>query len=222
MKEKINELFSIWREDYLFSTVFISAVSALINVAYTVYNGVLGVLYQSPWNCSICVYYLLLSGIRAAVVYSQRSVLKPQETESIQRQRKVYLWTHIVLLALNLSLIVPIASMIRGQRQYTLGMIPAIAMAAYTTYRVTVSVRHFKRSRRMENPLIAELRTINMIDALVAILTLQNALIMANGGQNEKMRLVTAWTSGAIFLLILLFTVISFVSIRRYRCKGLQ
>ena len=101
-------------------------------------------------------------------------------------------------------------------------MIPAIAMAAYTTYRVTVSVLHYKRSRRLENPLIAELRTINLIDALVAILTLQNALIMANGGQNEKMRIVTAWTSGGIFLLILLFTVFSFTRIRDYRNKERQ
>lgn len=101
-------------------------------------------------------------------------------------------------------------------------MIPAIAMAAYTTYRVTASVLHYKRSRRLENPLIAELRTINLIDALVAILTLQNALIMANGGQNEKMRIVTAWTSGGIFLLILLFTVFSFTRIRDYRNKERQ
>lgn len=222
MKEKIKALFSIWREDYLFSTVLASAIAALVNVAYTVYNGVLGALYRSPWNCSICVYFLLLSGIRSAVVYSQRSVLKPRETESAQRQRKVYFWTHLVLLALNLSLIVPIASMIRGERHYTLGMIPAIAMAAYTTYRVTVSVLHYKRSRRLETPLIAELRTINLIDALVAILTLQNALIMANGGQNEKMRIVTAWTSGGIFLLILLFTVFSFTRIRNYRNKERQ
>ncbi len=222
MSRKIKSFLSVWKEDYLFSTVLASAFAALVNIAYMVYNGVLGVLYHSPWNCSICVYFLLLSGIRATVVYSQRSILKPREAESVQRQRKVYLWTHLVLLAMNLSLIVPIASMIHGDRQYTLGMIPAIAMAAYTTWRVTVSILHYKRSRRLENPLIAELRTINMIDALVAILTLQNALIMANGGQNEKMRIVTAWTSGGIFLMIVLITVFSFARIRRYQNEGRQ
>lgn len=214
MTNKIKDFLSVWKEDYLFKTVFASAVTALVNIAFTVYNGVLGILYHSSWNRSICVYYLVLSIIRAVVVYSQKGALKTRETKPAEHQRKVYLVTHLLLLFMNLCLIAPIASMIRGERSYIMGMIPAIAMAAYTTYRIIVSIMHYKRSRRQENMLLAELRTINLIDALVAVLTLQNALIMANGGQSKHMVTVTAWTSGGILLLIVIVTIRSFCKLK--------
>lgn len=214
MRKKMNAFLSLWKEDYLFSTVLSSAVSALINVAFTVYNGFLGILYHSAWNCSICVYYLLLSGIRAAVVYAHRGVLKPRKPELSFQQRKVFFWTHLMLIIMNLALIVPIAVMVRGERSYSLGMIPAIAMAAYTTYRIVISVHHFRKSGKQKNLLLLELRTINLINALVAVLTLQNALIMTNGGQNSSMMTLTAWTSGGILLLITIITVRSFCKLK--------
>lgn len=214
MKDKLEAFRSLWKEDYLFSTVFASALTALINVAFTVYNGVLGILYHSAWNCSICVYYLLLSCVRAAVVYAQRGALKSEKATLSIRQRKVFFWTHLILLAMNLFLIVPIAVMVRGERSYSLGMIPAIAMAAYTTYRIIISIHHYRKSRRQKNLLLSELRMINLVNALVAVLTLQNALIMANGGQNGSMIKLTAWTSGGILFLIIVITIISFGNLR--------
>ena len=56
---------------------------------------------------------------------------------------------------------------------------------------------------------------INMTDALVAVLSLQNALIIANGGMNEGMRMLTAWTSGGIYLVIVLITIMSFIKVQR-------
>ena len=213
MKNKLDAFLSLWKEDYLFSTILASAVTALINVVFTVYNGVLGIMYHSAWNCSICVYYLLLSNVRATVVYTRRDVLKPGNPDLSFHQRRVYFWTHLLLLAMNLSLIVPIAVMIRGERNYSLGMIPAIAMAAYTTFRIVIGIHHYRKSRRQKNLLISELRMMNLVNALVAVLTLQNALIMAKGGQSSMIAL-TAWTSGGILFLTVGITVISFCRLR--------
>ena len=165
------------------------------------------------WHGSICVYYLLLAGIRSAVVLGQTNHVRSQ-TSSVMCQRKIYFRTHIVLLIMNLSLIAPIASMIRGERSYTLGLIPAIAMAAYTIYRITASVLHYRKAKRQSNLLLSELRTINLMDAMVAVLSLQNALIMSKGGPSEGMVTLTAWTSGGILLLIVVIMVRSFMKIR--------
>ena len=214
MGEKIKQFAKMHRQNYLLTTVTFSMFSILTGFIFTVYNGVLGAVYRSLWSGSICVYYLMLTGIRATVVYSQfREMLLHRERRAAHR-RKVYIATHMALILMNISLIVPAAVMVAGGRSYTYGLIPAIAMAAYTTYRITMSIVHFKRSRRSSNILTAELRTLNMIDSLVAVLTLQNALIIANGGMNGSMQTLSAWTSAGILFVIVVITVCSLLLIR--------
>ena len=116
---------------------------------------------------------------------------------------------------MNISLVVPVAVMVTGGRSYTYGLIPAIAMAAYTTYRITMSIIHYRKSRAIPNAniLAAELRTINVIDSLVAVLTLQNTLIVTNGGMTDGMQTLSAWTSAGILVLIAVITVQSLLRI---------
>ena len=57
-----------------------------------------------------------------------------------------------------------------------------IVISTITTYRITMSIVHFRKSRKKDNSLLFELRMINMKDALVAVLSLQNALIIAIAG----------------------------------------
>ena len=201
------------REDYHFRTVYTTMISALITFGFTVFNGVIGVLYRSVWNISICIYYVLLAVVRRIIVRSQRKTVdKNQDKEII---KKTYVVTLIILILIDVALVVPIALMVIGARNYTYGMIPAISMAAYTTYRMTMSIIHYFKSKRNENRFIRVIRTINLQDTLVSVLTLQNALIIANGDDMASMMRLTMWTSAGIWGVILLFTVKSFMMIRK-------
>lgn len=204
MKQRIKDFQKTWKSDYYFSTVFSSAISTLISIVFALYNGALGIVYQSWWHGLICVYYLLLATIRAILIETRR-----------KNQKTIRMITYLLLLVMDVSLIGPIYVMVSGERSYTYGLIPAIAMAAYTTYRITISIVHFRKSRKEDNSLLFELRMINMTDALVAVLSLQNALIIANGGMNEEMHTLTAWTSGGIYLVIVLITIMSFIKVQR-------
>lgn len=204
MKQRIKDFQKTWKSDYYFSTVFSSAISTLISIVFALYNGALGIVYQSWWHGLICVYYLLLATIRAILIETRR-----------KNQKTIRMITYLLLLVMDVSLIGPIYVMVSGERSYTYGLIPAIAMAAYTTYRITISIVHFRKSRKKDNSLLFELRMINMTDALVAVLSLQNALIIANGGMNEEMHTLTAWTSGGIYLVIVLITIMSFIKVQR-------
>ncbi len=204
MKQRIKDFQKTWKSDYYFSTVFSSAISTLISIVFALYNGALGIVYQSWWHGLICVYYLLLATIRAILIGTRR-----------KNQKTIRMITYLLLLVMDVSLIGPIYVMVSGERSYTYGLIPAIAMAAYTTYRITISIVHFRKSRKKDKSLLFELRMINMTDALVAVLSLQNALIIANGGMNEEMRTLTAWTSGGIYLVIVLITIMSFIKVQR-------
>ena len=118
------------------------------------------------------------------------------------------------MIFMDMCLIAPIAYMVIGERSYVYGLIPAIAMAAYTTYRITMGIINLGKSRKQENILIKELRTVDLQDSLVAVLTLQNALIIANGSDMQAMLALTAWTSAGIWLMIVIFTVKSFLYVR--------
>ena len=213
MKDRLKDFLHSLREDYHFRTVYTTRISAFITFGFTVFNGVIGVLYRSVWNISICIYYVLLAVVRRIVVRSQRKTVdKNQDKEII---KKTYVVTHIILILIDVVLVVPISLMVIGARNYTFGMIPAIAMAAYTTYRMTMSIIHYLKSKRNENRFIRVIRTINLQDTLVSVLTLQNALIIANGDDMASMMQLTMWTSAGIWGIILFFTVKSFMMIRK-------
>ncbi len=210
MKEHISQLRDRYRSDYQFKTFFSSAWSILIGSVFALFNAVLGVFYHSVWNGSISVYYMLLTIVRGIIVLSQRS----HNAHDIDKNRRICIRTHILMIVMDLCLIAPIAFMVMGERTFKYGLIPAIAMAAYTTYRITMGVIQYRSSRKHENLLVKELRVINLQDALVAVLSLQNALIIANGSSAKSMILLTGWTSVAIWLIIVSFAVRSFLGVR--------
>ncbi len=217
MRNRIRRFKDIWKGDYHYSTIISSTVSALINLAFTIFNGILGIVYHSLWHGSICIYYLLLTVIRAIIISAQKKEMRNQQGNGMEHRRKIYIGTHILLILMDVSLIVPIAIIAKGERSYTYGLIPAIAMAAYTTYRITTGIIHFLKSRRNDNVLVSELRMINFSDALLSLLTLQNALIIANGGMNDDMKTLTIWTSTGIFTAIIFITIWSFLKAKRVR-----
>lgn len=88
------------------------------------------------------------------------------------------------------------------------------ALAAYTTCRVAMAVVNLRRAGRRGEPLIRELRTVGMVDALVSLLTLQNTLIAIHA-DGRSMAGLTAWTSGGILLVILAVTASSFYQAAR-------
>lgn len=213
MKDRIKDFLRFWRKDYHFRTVYTAMISALITFGFTIFNGVIGILYQSVWNISIFIYYVLLAIVRMIIVRSQRKTGDKNQDKKIIK--KTYVVTHIILILIDMALVVPITLMVIGARNYTFGMIPAIAMAAYTTYRMTMSIINYLKSKRKENYFIRVIRTINMQDTLVSVLTLQNALIIANGNDMASMMRLTMWTSAGIWSVILFFTVKSFMMIRK-------
>ena len=214
MKENIRRLIALPKSDYQQWTMLSSGFSIASGFAFTVYNAVLGILYGASWNLSIGIYYVLLTAIRSIIVLSQKDPAHRSLSEGSAYRNKICRLTHILLLFMNATMIAPIAIMVKGGRSYTFGLIPAIAAAAYTTYRVTMSILHYKKTRKNENVLVAELRTINLVDSCVAVLSLQNTLIAATGSMADMIQL-TAWTSAGILLLIIIIILKSFRSVNR-------
>lgn len=211
MKELIKQFLKICKVDYNFKTFTSTALSLIIGLEFSIYNGFLGIKYISIWNLTICIYYVLLTIVRGIIVNSQRKTDSVHNEFEKEHRKKIYIATHIILFVMNMYLIVPIATMINGDRIYNWGLIPAIAMAAYKTYRIVIAIMNYSKSRKTDNVFVRELRTANLIDTLVAVLTLQNTMIIVNEGEIAgNMKNLSIISSASIWLIIVALSVLSF------------
>ncbi len=205
---RAGRLLRAWRGDYALRTLLSAGASSVCTALFAAYNGYLGVRHGSVWHGSIAGFYLLLTAVRGSILLTEsRGRTRPAAQE---RCRRTFLVSSALLLALDLALILPVSMMAVLERPVSMGLIPAITMATYTTWKITMASVHIGRQRRRGSGiLVAELRTVNFIDALVAVLTLQNTLIMMEGtaADGSAMLPLTAVSSGAIYAVIVAVTI---------------
>ena len=211
-----GQLLRAWRENYVYQTLMSAAASLGCTALFALYNGYLGLCHGSVWHGSIGVFYLLLMAIRGMVLLTEHRNRTRDEAEQDRCRRRTFLISSLLLLALDLSLMLPIAMMVVLDKPVTMGLVPAIAMAAYTTWKVTMASIHICRQRRRSggNILVTELRTVNFIDALVAILALQNTLIMVKGAAGGKNSILPVSAASSAMVLVAIL-VITFQMLRR-------
>ena len=208
--KKILSLVKRRKTDYDFNTMVSSFISFSFTILFALYNCFLGIYSLSIWHGSICIFYLFLVAIRGMILLEEKNSATESNYKTKVRQLRVFIISSFLLLILNIALIVPISLMVKLEKPTNMGLIPAIAMAAYTTYKFTIAFIHIqKQKHRNINLLIVELRTISFIDALVSILTLQNTLIMVNYEKSEPydMMILSAFSSAAIYIIILTTTI---------------
>ena len=203
---RVKHFFDRLKTDYDFKTVTAAVGSLFVTALFALYNGFLGVYHASLWHGSICVYYLVLVIIRGIIISSRNRIDRVRTPERFMK--RVYITSTALLLFLNVCLVVPVSLMVVRQKPVDLTLIPAIAMAAYTTYKVVMASINLKKMKKSSNSLVRLLQTISFIDALVSVLTLQNTLIMVNTKDDgAEMLTLSAVTSAAIMLTVLALSV---------------
>ncbi len=214
---KIKSFLKSWKKDYIFKTLVSSVVSFTVTIIFALYNGFLGIRLLSIWHGGICVFYLLLAAIRGIILLTEKNNRTRDDKQKSECRQRVFIISAVLLLLLNLALILPISLMVVLKKPVNMGLIPAIIMAAYTTYKITMASIHIQKQKRSNHILIIELRTINFIDALVSILTLQNTLIMVKQttSNGNDMLTLSSISSAAIYAIIIFVTV-------RLLIKGLK
>ena len=204
--KRIKIFLDRWKTDFDFKTVSSAFGSLAVTAVFALYNGFLGVYHASLWHGTSCVYYLVLVLLRGVIISTRKKTAR--RSDRARFQKKLYMASAALLLLLNVCLVVPVALMVIRQKPVEMSLIPAIAMAAYTTYKIVMASVNLKRRKRSSNELIRLLRTISFIDALVSILSLQNTLLMVSTkGESVEMLHLSAITSAAIMLAVLAISI---------------
>ena len=127
-----GQLLRTWREDYHSQTLMRAGLSCLCTAFFALYHRYLYLSFGSLWHGSIGVFYLLLMAIRGMSLVTEHRNWARSEEEQARCRRRTFLASSVLLLALDLSLILPIAMMVVLDKPVSMGLIPAIAMAAPT------------------------------------------------------------------------------------------
>ena len=124
----------------------------------------------------------------------------------------VYL-TFALLIIMTIAMIAPAVLLVLDKRTYNLGLIPSIASAAYTTYSIVVFILNMKKAKNAPSPIIKQISLVNIINALMSILVLQNTLILVNGGYTDDLKKLSIASSIGIILLIIIIEIYQFIMV---------
>lgn len=215
MNMRIKEKIKIINNNFLYKTLCASIVSLTVTFIFTVYNTFLGIKYSDSFAIGISIYYFLLIWLRSATLLVEKKIFSKNAAIKTKVRIKNYSISSILIFIIDFCLIAPMILMVTQPKDVKFGIIPAIAMAAYSVYKITFAIINYVKSKKTQNLTIILFREINIIEAIVSILTLQHTLIMVNGGMDEQMKKLSFGTSIALIGTIIVFSILSFHTNRK-------
>lgn len=157
----------------------VSLYSSLIwNVAFAIFQLVLGFYHKSFWFYSMFAYYTILGIMRFFLVKHTR---KYKTNEKIEIETKKYKVSGWLLLFMNLALAVIVFFMVHWHRTFYHHMITAIAMSAYTFLTFSFAIVNLVKYKKYKSPVYLSAKIISLIAGAVSILTLERTMLTTFG-----------------------------------------
>lgn len=198
-----NRYIKRWNSDVRFRVNLSLTASLTFNALYAVFQFLLGVRYASLWYFSMSAYYVTLSVMRFFLV---RHTVRHTSGENAEKEWIKYRACGIVFLVMNLVLTVIIFFMVYQNKTFHHHEITAIAMATYTFCTMASAVSGIIKYKKYGSPVYSASRAISLAAACVSMLTLENTMLTAFGGDTttaEQRRIFLGLTGGAISLFII-------------------
>ena len=169
-------------DDVFFRTEINLYFGTAVNALYIFIKLFAGVALGSGWLIAFALYYTVLTILRASLVnYVRKNEMKHDLRAEYRRYRLV----GILLLGLNVVLSGIISRMIAHNDAYNYPGILIYAMAAYTFYAVILAVVGLFRFRRHGSPVLSAIKAVNLSAALVALLSLEAAMLQRFGAPDD-------------------------------------
>lgn len=188
--KKVSSLPFIGR--YLTDIVYRGSVSiyqgAIINFLYVVFRAYSGIRYTSVWFVSMAVYYLVLGGLRAYLIYGYR------HNANEYRCYRLVAW---LLFLLNIPMGGMIVLMVRTNSGFSYPGHIIYLSALYTFFTMISSTASLIRFRRMGSPILSAAKVLNFVAAMMSVLGLQTAMISRFSDNGEEYRILMNTVTGS-------------------------
>lgn len=181
-------------DDVRFRTELSLYIGLSVNFLYIAIKLFSGIYYRSVWFISLAAYYILLAVMRFILLHKSKKTDMTMKTEL-----KRYRLCGIMLLVMNQALAGIVIFMVHQNKGFDYPGVLIYAMAAYSFYSIITAVVNIVKFRKHGSPLLSAAKAINLVAALVSILSLETAMLAQFGKDDlEFRRLMTALTGGGV------------------------
>lgn len=201
-KGGIKDKFAEWSDKYEVTrellrnygvrTVVFAVISFILSIAYGAYNFTLAILEMSIWYGVLALYYILLACMRGGVITHHRrrfrahrhgTTIDNVNIKGVKRYRNC----GIMLIIMTFALSIAVLQMISAHSTFEHTGLMIYAAAAYTCYKVTMSIINMVKAKKQRDITIQAIRNINLADAAVSVLALQTSMFHSFGGGDDAM-----------------------------------
>lgn len=182
----------------------IAILSLVFNIAYGIYNGIIGFSSYSWWLITICAYYIILGVTRFGVLISEEKN-KNDNTSN----RFIMRFTGSLLIFLSIILAGTAYLSVESERGIKYNEILMITIAAYSFTKIILAIVNLIKARKNDSSIIKTLRYISFADALVSIFSLQRSMLVSFSGMPEKeIQIFNICTGTAVYIGVFILGII--------------
>ncbi|MCM1119772.1 MAG: hypothetical protein NC543_10500 [bacterium] len=190
--------------DGLFRAKIALYLDFAINLFYIALKLSVGIYSRSIWLSALALYYILLALMRFFLLhYAGRSELG----EDICSELRRYRLCGIILLFMNQALTAVVVLVVYQNKGFEYPGLLIYGMALYSFYITITAVINLTKFRRYGSPVISAAKTINLIAALVSMLSLTTAMIAQFGGGEDFRREMTGAVGGGVCTFVIVMAV---------------
>lgn len=174
-------------------------LSLCFDIAYGMYNAVVGILFSSWWLITLGAYYIVLAVMRFSLIRIKQKASGDSELELFARR-----FTGILLIILTVCLTGTVILSVTDNRGTDHHEIIMITIALYAFTKVTLAVIRLVQSARQRSHVLVALRNVSLADALVSIFSLQRSMLVSFGEMQQKdVTLFNALTGTGVCIAVL-------------------
>lgn len=176
-----------------------------VNFLYVGLNLFSGIIYRSVWFISLAAYYFLLAVMRFILVHKNKRAPEISLETEIKRCKMC----GMMLLVMNQALAVIVIFMIGQNKGFNYPGVLIYAMAAYSFYLIIAAVVNLVKFGRHKSPLMSVAKVINLVAAMVSILSLETAMLARFGGDDDPLfrKVMTGTTGGGVCIAVIFIAV---------------
>ncbi len=168
----------------------------IINLAFALYNCVLGIASYSWWFIAVGAYYIILSIMRITIIaFSAKN-----------RKNEMFImrFSGIMIFVLSIVLCGIVYMTINQFGAVKYHEIAMITIALYAFIKLSFAIYEFVKSRKNHRPYIKTLRSIAFTDSVVSIYSLQRSMLVTFEGMTEANIILFNTLSGIGMCLIVI------------------
>ena len=189
-------------EDVHFRTELSLYFGLLINFLYIGMKLFSGIYYRSLWFVALAGYYILLAVMRFILLHRGK---KRTEKLSKESEIKRYRMCGTTLLIMNFALVGIVIFMVYQNKGFDYPGLLIYAMAAYSFYSIIIAVVNLVKFRKHGSPLLSAAKVINLVAAMVSILSLETAMLAQFGSDDDPLfrKVMTGATGGGVCTIVI-------------------